>query len=79
MKITDKFKYSYTLGGVYLKRTQRLGILVPLDLSPRSHISKIIREPNHTIGMIKLCSTNLTQKEKLNQNPFSTRIQPLRK
>ena len=45
LRIRDKFKYRYTLNGVYLEELndqKDLGILVSRDLSPRSHIIEIV-------------------------------------
>lgn len=66
MKIREKFKYRYTLNGIYLEEVndqKDLGVLISKDLSPRTHIVEIVKKANQRIGMVRRCFTNLTAKK----------------
>ena len=66
LKVQKKLNYIYTLNDIYLDEvnTQKdLGILISDDLSPRNHITDIVKKSNQRVGMIKKCFPNLTAKK----------------
>ena len=63
LKIKDKIKYPYTLCGKVLETVEHqkdLGVWVSNDLSPKKHISEVVKKCNQRIGLVKRCFTDLT-------------------